>query len=226
MKAKHSTILVAVVLWSHLYGQDSLWRPIKIDENLTVSIPKKIEQIDTTLGRGNTKLGFRILKAETQVSTLGVTVTPKGTNINVDDEESLKSALDGIAKGTCDQARQNGFICKMKDSTLDDLPCKKFEFFSAGIKDPIIYNYTFLVNDKIYMFTIAHLKVNQDRTKLIQESKKFLNSVHFTKTIKEKKFSTRAESTGYRIGYYLIPSIFAIGFIIYIVIRLTSSYKS
>ena len=223
MKAKHSPYFFVLILWSNLYSQDTSWKKVRIDENLTVAIPENAQQVDTAFSKGNDTIGFKIFKAETKVSTIGVTVTPNGTGINVDDEESLHTALNGIEQGTYARAKEKGFTCKSKDTVLDNLPCKKFEFFSALVEGPVIYNYTFLVNGKMYMFTIAPLRFREARAELVNESKLFLNSIRFTKTVEEKKFATKAESTAYKFGYYLVPFLLIIGFIAYIVIRIVKS---
>lgn len=223
MNLKYSIALVALVLSACVFGQDSLWKPIKVDENLTVSIPQKIVQIDTTFRDKGPSVDFRMFKAEALASTLAVNVTPKGTNINVDDEQSLKSALNEIAKGTCEGFINRGFDCKSKDSSMFGMPCKKFEIFSAGISVPVLYTYYFLVNDRLYMFVITPSILNGDKVKLAEESNRFLNSIHFTKTVKEKKFATKAESTAYKFGYYLIPLLLIIGIIAYIVMKVTRS---
>lgn len=214
---------MAMVLWVNLYSQDTSWIPIKIDDDLIVSIPKEIQEIDTTLNYKSTRLGFRVLKAKTMQYQLGATVTPNGTNLNVHDEESLRSALDGIAKGACKEATQSGFICTHKDTLIDGLLCKKFEYLRPSTKETVIYNYNFLVHDKIYMFTIAPLKFNEDRTKLVKESNRFLNSIRFGRTIEERRFVTKAEPAKRSISYYLIPALFGIACIVYVVIRLIKS---
>jgi hypothetical protein len=223
MRIKYLITLFAFFLCVNLYCQDTSWIPVKIDEDLTVSIPKEIQEIDTTLSMRNTRLGFRVLKAKTKECVLGATVTPHGTNLNVDSKESLESALNGIAKGASNQAKHNGFDYQYKDSLIDNLPCKKAEYFKPWMNEPVVYNYTFLVNDKIYMFTIAPLKFNGEKTKLIEESKRFLNSISFSKTIKERSFFTKAVPAKHTINYYLIPAIFGIACIAYVVIRLVKS---
>jgi hypothetical protein len=106
---------------------------------------------------------------------------------------------------------------------LDNLPCKKFEFFSALVEDPVIYNYSFLVNGKMYMFTIAPLRFTEARAELMDESKMFLNSIRFTKTVKEKQFATMAESTAYKFGYYLVPFLLIIGIVVFVIVRIVKS---
>lgn len=223
MKAQHSIVFFALVLWLNVQSQDTSWKRVRIDENLTVAIPKETQQLDTSFSKGNDTIDFKILKAETRVSAIGVTVTPNGTGINVDDEESLHSALDGLEQGTYARAKEKGFACKSKDTVLDNLPCKKFEFFSALVKDPVIYNYSFLVNGKMYMFTIAPLAFKYNKTKLLDEANRFLNSIRFSKTIKEKQFATKAESNAYKFGYYLVPFLLIVGLVVFIVVRITRS---
>jgi hypothetical protein len=220
MKANNLILLIAVFALSNVYAQDSSWRLVKIGEDLAVRIPRRVIQIDTTLGNEKARYGFKVFQAQTQVCTLAVTITPNGTNINADNEEALKSALDAIVKGACETAGQKGLTCKSKDSLMDNLPCKKMEFYMAGFQYPAASNYIFLVNDKMYMFTIAPLTFTSDRIKLMEESKNFLSSIHFTGTVKEKRFSTKAESIGHKAGYYLVPLVLVVLCIAFVISRI------
>lgn len=223
MTPKYSILFFALLVWMNVHSQDSLWKSVKIDENLSVALPQTTERIDTAFRKDDETLKFRILKAETGVSTLGVTVTPNGTGLNVDDEESLKTALKGIEEGTYKRAKEKGFTCKSIDTVLDGLPCKKFEFFNSYLKDPVIYNYSFLVNDRLYMFTIAPLHLHYEKAKLLEDQDRFLISIHFTKSIKERQFATKAESTAYKFGYYLIPFLLIAGIVAFVVIKIARS---
>ena len=223
MKPKYSILSFALLLCINVFSQNTSWTAVKIDENLVVSVPQTTERIDTAFSKDDETLKFRILKAETAVSTLGVTVTPNGTGLNVDDEESLKTALKGIEDGTYKRAKEKGFTCKSKDTVLDGVACKKFEFFNSYLKDPVIYNYSFLVNDRLYMFTIAPLHLNYDKAKLLDDAARFLSSIHFTKSIKEKQFATKAESNAYKFGYYLVPFLLIAGVIAFVVIKIARS---
>jgi ATP-dependent Zn protease len=131
--------------------------------------------------------------------------------------------LDSLERGTYKGFMERGLSCKSKDSLLDGLPCKKIEAYFRAFKDPLIYNYILLVNDKMYMFTITASHLTENKTKLIEESNKFLNSIRFTKAVKEKQFATKTESTAYKFGYYLIPLLLIIGFVAYIVFRIVRS---
>jgi hypothetical protein len=223
MKRNCLTALIAILLCCQLHAQDSVWVRKKIDENLVVNIPKKNQQLDTAFSEKDQTYAYRVFKAETRVATLVVTVTPNGTNINVDDEESLRSALDSFERGTCKSLSEKQLICQSKDSLLDGLPCKKIEAFVTGFKDPIFYNYCLLVNDKLYMFTITPLLFTPSQIQLSEESTRFLNGIRFTKTVKEKQFLTKAESNGYKFGYYLVPFLLFVGFIAFVVIRIVKS---
>lgn len=223
MKTKLTALLIVLFIGVSVYGQDSIWVPVKIDDNLSVRFPKKYQKLDTSFTRENQTYEYQIIKAETKIVTLGVTVTPNGTGINVDNEESLRSVLDSFERGTCKGFMNKGLTCKSKDSLLDGLPCKKFEASFAGFKDPLIYNYALLVNDKMYMFTITTLLFTQDKTKLNEESARFLNGIRFTKSVKEKQFATRVESGAYKFGYYLVPFLLIVGFVVFVVVRITRS---
>jgi hypothetical protein len=223
MKRDWLLALIAILLCSHLHGQDSVWIRTKIDENLVVTLPKRNRQSDTAFSEKDQTYRYRIFKAETQVAVLVVTVTPNGTGIDVDDEESLRAVLDSFERGTCKSLSEKQLICRSKDSLLDGLPCKKIEAFVTGFKDPIFHNYCLLVNDKLYMFTITPLLFTPSRIQLSEESTRFLNGIRFTKTVREKQFLTKAESNGYKFGYYLVPFLLFVGFIAFVVIRIVKS---
>jgi hypothetical protein len=46
--------------------------------------------------------------------------------------------------------------CKSKDSLLEVCPAKKLKPILKQLKDPFIYNYILLVNDKMYFLPLLH----------------------------------------------------------------------
>lgn len=87
-----------------LSAQDTSWNKIVVDENLIISMPGVIEKLDTIAQYGKDKVSLRIIRAETALTTLITMVTPKETNIKIDNQEDLRIALDEIAKGSCSSA--------------------------------------------------------------------------------------------------------------------------
>jgi hypothetical protein len=213
---KGFVILLCTTAGLNLYSQDTVWKQIKIDENLVVALPGKISQIDTFGIKGNMKLDLRVFKTETQTSTIAVVITPKESNINVVDKESLKEALDGIAKGLCNSATKRGLSCVVSDTTIDELPCKKSKFFSSQNAFEQKVNYTFLAGDKMYTFTIADVDSNE----IYRNYSRLLSSVHFTSFAKGFRVSSIENSSaggwGYMIGKISILLLIA-GIIVYFV---------
>lgn len=195
--------IVSLVISSYcLKAQDTSWNKIVIDENLTISMPGKIETIDTVAQKKGDKIRFRLFKAETAFSTLITMITPKETNLKVDNQEDLRIALDGIAKGSCSSAIDKGFSCLSSDTVIDDIPGKQLKISYPGDENPIMIYYWFLINDKVYTLSVTHPADDSVLKYSLQESNRFLGSAHFNKTyLKEKEFNSKAESIGYKIGY-------------------------
>ena len=210
----------SLFVFSIAYSQDSTgWKRLKIDDNLVVNMPGNVSRTDTSGMNGEQKMDVTIFGGQAGSCLLALVITPKGINANVDDRESLKKTLDKIAEGACKAATENGFNCVTSDTLIENVPSKKSKFVSAaGRFIPTRVNYTFLLNDKMYMFTIASFDSNE----ISMNSKILLNSIRITSKLKEQMFDSKVESTSYKIGYLIgkliIPAL-VIGLIIYFVAR-------
>lgn len=117
---------------------------------------------------------------------------------------------------------EKGYTCQSSDTLIDDIPGKKQKIFYPGFERPAMTYYWFLINNKSYTLTIVNAMEDLSFKSSEQESNRFLESVHFDKTdLKEKEFNTKAESRGYRIGYWIGRFLFvaAIGLVIYYFVR-------
>jgi len=213
------TIITLVLLTTLVNSQDSLWQTKKIDENLTISLPSTIEQIDTSYIQKGKKVKIKIFAARTEFSGIGVTVSNEN-NVNIDNKESLLKALSEIAKGAIKSLQGKGLKCVTSDTLLQNIPCKKLKCEGElnGISMNILH-YTFLVNDKVYIMQAAF--VPEFASGALAELDRLLGSVHFeTTSIKELQFESKAFSDGYKFGYVIgmliIPALI-IGLIIYFV---------
>jgi hypothetical protein len=218
-----SRIIIIITFFGafYLYGQDTVWKKINIDENLSIFLPGKVIQTDTFFLKDDKKMRFRVFKTQTEFSAFGVAITPNETNINADNRETLKTALDRIAKGSCTAAVRKGFTCLSSDTMVNNIPCKKTKIYKERAPfTPPIFSYIFLVNDKMYMFSTTPFDYLENMANSSHESNLLLNSIRFTSTIKEKQFDSNAESIAYKIGYYFIPALLIIGIIVYVVRKL------
>ncbi len=191
---------------------------MKIDENLTISLPGNVSQTDTTFEKDKKGRRFRIFQTQTKNSTLALSITPNETNINVNNSVSWEKALTEMAKGALKAMSEKGLNCLIVDTVIDNIPCKKL--FCQNEIIPIAVNYIFLVNDKMYALQAATLD-NSLSGYGIREIDQFVQSVHFDATaIKEQQFGSNAESIGYMIGKMAIPLLLIIGVIVYVVRKL------
>ena len=184
-----------------LFSQDTTWQKARVNEDLTISLSGKITKIDTTLERENKKFRLLLYKATSNYSVLGLTITPNGTMLNIEDKESLKIALKGITDGICKSYVEQGFNCKVNDTIIDGITCKKVLMLDKEQKSfPTMTSYVFLLNDRVYSFSQTPLI--EDRNLLTNELNTYLSSIHFNHTdIKEQKFESRTESKAYNVGY-------------------------
>jgi hypothetical protein len=215
MNGLNILIFLLLLSSSNLYSQDSTWKKMKIDENLTISFPRIVSQMDTTFVKEGKEMRFRAIKSETEFSALALLITPTETNANVDNEESLQKTLTEMAEGSLKAMSENGIECVVTDTIIDDIICKKL-IGNTNVPSTII-SYIFLVNDKMYSLQGVFL----NKSTAISETNELnqaLKSVHFNKTlIKEKQFGSKAESLGYKIGKMIIPLLIVIGVIVFIV---------
>lgn len=216
---KRGFIISLVTFFSLLgFTQDSTWKKMVIDENLTISFPGSTTLLDTTLIKKGEKYRFKAYKHENEFSTFALLITPGETDMNVDDKETWKKALAAMSKGALKALSENGFTCSPADTIIDSIPCIR----SVCKNDMIstMRTYLFLVNDKMYSLQYASLDPEAIER---GELDLFLNSVHFKKDgIKEMQFESKVSSKFYKIGYLIgmltFPAI-VIGLIIYFVRR-------
>jgi len=180
---------------------------MKIDENLIISFPGIVSQLDTSIIKGGEKIRIKAFKSEKEYSTFAVLIIPNETN--VDNTESLHKVLAEMTEGALTSMTKKGISCITGDTIVDKVPgikliCKSNTSLSLN-------DYMFLVNDKIYALQIAYFPNNSDIDRAEISNKT---------SIKEQQFASKAESIGYKIGYYLIPVLLFIGIIIYVVRKL------
>lgn len=220
MKRFNVIIFFILIVPLNLFSQDSSWKKVIVDDNLNISFPGHVSSMDTTLLKEDKEWRFKLFKCEKETYTLALVITPSETNLKVDNEETWHQALTEMSRGALKSLADNGLSCSTIDTTIDELPCKKLTCNKEGIL--LMYDYIFLINDKMYAIQTVFLNrtnFNQD----LQDQNIFLNSIRFTKnSIKEKQFLSKAESSGYKIGYILGGLLLVaviIGIIVYFVNR-------
>ena len=221
---KKNVIIIAFIIFSTCIAnaQDTLWNRIKVDENISISLPGEVQKIDTSFVKKGQKFDMRILVAQTDYAALGITLSPNETNINVDNLESLKKALASIAKGATNSMREQGLRCNSIDTTIDKMPCKKLSCIGKKNGVPMtIVTYSFLINDKVYAIQSAFIP--EFNAYGFAETDSLIKSIHVeTASVKELQFLSKAESVGYKFGHFIGMLVFpaiVIGLIIYFVRR-------
>lgn len=201
-------------------AQDSIWKKIIVDENLTISLPGKVETIDTFLIKDNNKLKFRLMSADFIYGTIVVNSTPNETNISVNNSESFDEALKGIGVGFKKSIEKKGKFAVIQDTIIDSLKgIVGFVYLDSNHIKPEKISFMFLLNDKMYSVLINYFPFESDQIENIQKYtlNKLLNSIHFNRAnIKEQQFASRAESEGFAIGE-LIGFLIVFGGIISII---------
>ena len=132
------SLLLSTIL---VFSQDSLWQKMKIDENLTISFPGKVEELDTTMLKEGKKWRIKVYKYEGDLSTFGLIVTPGETDINVDNRDSWKEALKGMSKGAMKSYLDKGITCSPGDTTIDDRNGIRIKSFFRWIENWLFYRW-------------------------------------------------------------------------------------
>src|SRR5690348_16707131 len=181
---------ISLLFVTSIFSQDTVWHKVHVNDDITLNLPGQVNIIDTVIVKGGKVGRFRFFKTESKNSVLGLTITPNETNINVEDKESFTTVLKEMAEGACKGATNMGFICATNDTVIDRLASKRVMFFQHDAVNPMMVNFFFLLNDRIY--TITQAPVTDDMEALPEELNTLLASVHFNHTnIKEQKFESK-----------------------------------
>ena len=199
------------------------WQKLEVDENLIAMFPSDIEKIDTVLYKDNTGLKFKGFKSKTSNSNFGITVTPEGTNIRVDNLEALDEAYKGIETGFRNNAASKEMSCNFSDTIIDKVIGRKVVMYRGTTENPpLAIFYLFLLNDKLYEITCIPINGGDMG---IADMNRLLTGLDFTAVnISEKRFTSKVESQEYKIGELIgeiIGFLFIIGLIVGIIIYIT-----
>ena len=194
-----------------VYSQDSLWKEVKLDENLQISFPGEVTKLDTSAVNGRTKAHFKIYTCQQESFTIMAMVTSiDGTDNN--SASKRQKALKEFAIGAMESYSKKGFKCAVTDTIIRRMNCKKIVCNGQAI--PLIQSFIFLAKNRAYSLQ-CFLNDNRDSSLL----KKFLNSVQFNKDIVEaQELDSIETSTAYKVGYYSVPVV-VIMVIVFFVIR-------
>ncbi len=192
-------VCISCCMVCHAMSQDTAWKKIVVDNNLTVALPLNTATIDTTMEKSNIKVDMRIIKAVTDFSSMAITVTKAGLE-SVDNPESMDETYKGVEEGFNNSARAKGFRTSITDTLFEGIKGKKAIMYK-DVEDSHykVYYYMFILNGNMYGVTATPIGQENENSK--RELKRLLTSFHFTaKTINEKKFNSKAESLGYKAG--------------------------
>ena len=201
------------------FSQDSVWKKTIVDENMTISLPGNPLTIDTFVLKNNEKTPLRVLKVTTASSAIGVSVTTN-IHLNVDNTESLEETYKGIEEGFRESAAEKGLGCEVTDTVIRKIPFKKTLLFSKTSKNNVkLFSWICLLNDKMYSITAFAPKGESEQSKI--EMYRLIVSARFNSDLQEQKFSSKAESLGYKAGqlFGYASMLIIFGLIIFFVIR-------
>jgi hypothetical protein len=186
-----------------LLAQDSLWKNTKVDDNFSISLPDNISTIDTVAIKEGQKTRIKLLNGNIGSDKILLIVTPEKMGINADNPESFEEALDGISKGVMNSLSKQGLQCIFKDTVVDRIRCIKATAYREVKDKPLMFYYLFLFNDKSY--SVGYIMSPQTSGGTVNQNIiRLLSSITFNKeTIIEQRFSSKAESSGYKIGYLI-----------------------
>jgi len=204
------------------YSQEILWQDLRVDKNLTVSLPGNVNKIDTFYFLQGKKTNFKMFIAQTEFSAIGV-VASNEFDANINNKETLENVLDKVAISAIKKMKEGNMDCFASDTLLfKKLPCKKIKCFGKKNGNLMhILLYTIVVNDIVY--TMQGAFVPELASGGLMEMDRLLKSIKIDiNSIKELEFESKAFSQSYKFGYFIgmliIPAII-IGLIIYFVRR-------
>jgi hypothetical protein len=200
------------------YSQDSPWQELRVDENLSLLFPQDGFNIDTIGFQYGDKKDSKGFTGVGSFSGLGVSITQ---HKNVDGY-SVHTLLEQISKEVCKEGTEMGWSCVVSDTTVNKIACKKAKFYIPNSKSNAnFFRYIFFVNNKTYIFHITPLIGNF--LGAIEESKKLLGGIRFTKAAKEQdggSLSVQSSRTYNKLWIgYISGALFIIGVLVYILKR-------
>jgi hypothetical protein len=230
MKVKSFIVLIfgLIVINSNSFAQDTLWKKVRIDENLTLYLPKIFSTIDTSLLKEHKLMHIKVFQSEINGDVIVVTITPGKTGINVDNSESFREAMKGIAEGFDKSISSKGLKAKYIDTLINGIQCVKgVAYREYDNNNPVLISDLFLVNDKVYSISYELLTEVSNQTD--ENIDKLVKNISFNKSqIKERQFETKAESASFKISYLIgqiIGFIIVIGFVVFVILYLIKFVK-
>jgi len=176
MKKNLTFLFLLTALYT--FGQDGAWTAIKVDENMEISLPGKVQRIDTTISKEGRTQTLHVLKSSTENSTLGVSITPVTSDkVITNSPELLKKAINDVADGFCASASKSNLSCTANDILVDNLQGKKTVVQDKDRKIEFT-NYIFIIDKKLYLISY-NLKSTGTSATALAEQDRLIHSVHF-----------------------------------------------
>jgi hypothetical protein len=218
-------IILGLLAGSIVYGQDSTWNRVRINEDLAVRLPGEItkEEQETEKAIAGGKL--IIYKAITEYSVLGITVTPNALDMGMNGKKSNKQLLDEIEEGARKGSKLKGYECETYPTMVDGIEGIKLLMYGSDTSSaPYIQQYIVVINNRMYSFFQApndpKISAPEDEMKILLKSVRFNHNA-----VKAQKFESEGKSRGYKVGYTIgqFLGYLIIAGIIWLIVRLIIS---
>jgi len=207
---------------TRLLSQDSTWKKMVIDENLTISFPGEVRILDTSAASGKTRARIKTYSYQQDSFVMMAVVTVLGNETNKSTPSMRQKALREFSEGLMQSYSKKGFTCIVSDSIIHRMNCKKI--VCKGETIPLINNFVFVAKNKMYSLQ-TFFYGNTDTSFEALRTNSFLSTVHFEKSIIEaQEFDSLETSGSYQIGYYSVPVLIII-IVVIIVIRKSRARK-
>lgn len=208
MNFRHALLLILLLFTIELFGQE------KIDDNVSVTFPKKPETKEFSENIGSLKANLKAFYLNTKEQSLIVLRTVliengKESNKPASSSKELQEIYDNDINSQIKAMKNKGFI--FSDSlkiNIQNLEAYRLKYTLTDTKEPGAESVILFLNGIRYVFTYS--KVNS----FIQADKeKFLNSISINNLQNASQIETSNNQTSwFSYGLY---AVLAVGFIIY-----------
>jgi len=193
--------------------QDTVWKRIDINRDISVRLPGKIDSMNVTEGSNIVHVSFGKWHSDVYM------VESFDTRINAEPESEV---FRGFHEGFVEKMKEKHFVCTSADTMIQKIPMKSVTSIGATGNKPIVWHsYLFILNTRFY--NVAAIYSNPDTSDL-KELHYFLSSLTLVQRNQSKYVSMSAFKDGYAIGYALgiLLVIGGIGYLIYFLVKKSS----
>jgi hypothetical protein len=201
-----------------LFAQDTTWKAVTIDNQLSISFPSELEKVDTSITVGGELYKVHAVKAATAHNILAVSVTPHDESFaDQNDKGSLDETYKGFKEGFEGSIKKKNLFTTMTDTTVDNIRGVSAKVFSDASGGPIaMRNYSFLIGNKVYSVTVYPL--SEETPDSHKELQQLISSIHFKIDPSQKKPPFSASNINWRkmgeligqLSFYIVIAVIII----------------